>query len=92
MKRHFLYLFPDTKRAVIQREMEGYNDIVCEINKDLTDWEKTGLLFASAPYLLAALEDHKEWLKTGKVDGVAFDKETAIDALSAAIAKARGVK
>lgn len=48
------------------------------------------ILIASAPDLLQTLRDIAEWLETDKVDGVAFDDDSALDAIRAAIAKAEG--
>lgn len=37
--------------------------------------------------LIVAIEDHLEWMETGKVDGVGFDEALAKEALIAALAK-----
>ena len=41
-------------------------------------------------HLREAIEDHLEWMQTGKVDGVGFDEASAVAALRAAIVKSRG--
>ena len=42
------------------------------------------------PEMLIALEDTREWIATGKVDGVSFDEMSVCDRLDAVIAKAKG--
>lgn len=39
--------------------------------------------------LQVAIEDHLEWMETGKVDGVGFDEASAVAALRAALVKAK---
>ncbi len=40
--------------------------------------------------LLATLESTLEWLQTGKVDGVGFEKQSIIDDIKETITKAQG--
>lgn len=42
-----------------------------------------------ADELTIALEDIREWIQTGKVDGVAFDEEMVIDSIRTAIVNAK---
>src|SRR5438105_4045563 len=72
--------------------IEGDDNIIAEI----TPWQSpleaqaNAHLLVAAPKLLEALQDAREWVVNGEVDGVDCDELLVIEILDAAIAEATG--